>query len=182
MAIDYNNPLFEVLRDKDRCIKCRVCERQCANEVHYYDQDMDLMRVREMNCVDCQRCVTLCPTDALKIIPNRNSFRYNANWSQQTMTEVYKQAESGGVLLSSMGNPAPYPVYWDKILLNASQVTNPPIDPLREPMETKTFLGKKSTHVTYDENGELVTKTPPHLTLSTPIMFSAMSYGSISKN
>ena len=182
MAIDYNNPLFEVLRDKDRCIKCRVCERQCANEVHYYDKDMDLMRVREMNCVDCQRCVTLCPTDALKIIHNRNSFRYNANWSQQTMTEVYKQAESGGVLLSSMGNPAPYPVYWDKILLNASQVTNPPIDPLREPMETKTFLGKKSTHVTYDENGELVTKTPPHLTLSTPIMFSAMSYGSISKN
>jgi len=31
-------------------------------------------------------------------------------------------------------------VYFDKILLNASQVTNPSIDPLREPMETKVFL------------------------------------------
>lgn len=56
--------------------------------------------------------------------------------------EIYKQAESGGVLLSSMGTPKPLPVYWDHLLLNASQVTNPPIDPLREPMETKVFLGK----------------------------------------
>lgn len=39
--------------------------------------------------------------------------------------EVYRQASSGGVLLSSMGNPKPLPVYWDKILINASQVTNP---------------------------------------------------------
>ena len=59
------------------------------------------------------------------------------------MKEVYLQAQSGGVLLSSMGNPAPLPVYWDKILINASQVTNPPIDPLREPMETRVFLGAK---------------------------------------
>lgn len=182
MPIQYINPLFEVIRNPDRCVKCRVCERQCANEVHFYDPDLDKMRVNEMNCVDCQRCVSLCPTRALKIVPNENSFRKNANWSQQTMTEVYRQADSGGVLLSSMGNPAEYPVYWDKILLNASQVTNPPIDPLREPMETKVFLGKKSTHICRDENGKLLTDPPPSLTLSTPILFSAMSYGSISRN
>ena len=33
------NPLFEVVRNPDRCIKCRVCERQCANEVHRYDEE-----------------------------------------------------------------------------------------------------------------------------------------------
>lgn len=176
------NPLFEVIRDPNRCVKCRVCERQCANEVHFYDPDLDKMCVNEMNCVDCQRCVALCPTRALKIKPNENQFKPNANWSMETMTEVYKQAESGGVLLSSMGNPKPFPVYWDKILLNASQVTNPPIDPLREPMETKVFLGKKHSHITFDENGEVNTKSTPTLKLETPIMFSAMSYGSISKN
>ena len=98
------------------------------------------------------------------------------------MTEVYKQAETGGVLLSAMGNPKEYPVYWDKILLNASQVTNPPIDPLREPMETKVFLGKKPKDVTFNEDGSINTETTPTLELSTPIMFSAMSYGSISRN
>lgn len=182
MAINYMNPLFEVIRDPDRCIKCRVCERQCANEVHKYDPDLDKMISDEMTCVDCQRCVCLCPTHALKIRPNENQFRENANWSHQTMDEVYKQAGSGGVLLSAMGNPKDYPVYWDKILLNASQVTNPPIDPLREPMETKTFLGKKSQKIAYDENGKAHYEKTPYLELDVPIMFSAMSFGSISKN
>lgn len=133
-------------------------------------------------CVDCQRCVCICPTGALKIVDNPNKFRNNSNWSQQIMTEVYKQAETGGVLLSAMGNPKEYPVYWDKILLNASQVTNPPIDPLREPMETKVFLGKKPKNVAFNEDGSVKTETTPTLELSTPIMFSAMSYGSISRN
>ena len=133
-------------------------------------------------CVDCQRCVCICPTGALKIVYNPNKFRKNSNWSQQIMTEVYKQAETGGVLLSAMGNPKEYPVYWDKILLNASQVTNPPIDPLREPMETKVFLGKKPKNVSFNEDGSVKTETTPTLELSTPIMFSAMSYGSISRN
>ena len=133
-------------------------------------------------CVDCQRCVCICPTGALKIVDNPNKFRNNSNWSQQIMTEVYKQAETGGVLLSAMGNPKEYPVYWDKILLNASQVTNPPIDPLREPMKTKVFLGKKPKNVSFNEDGSVKTETTPTLELSTPIMFSAMSYGSISRN
>ena len=176
------NPLFEVVRNPDRCIKCRVCERQCANEVHHYDPDLDRMVSDETNCVDCQRCVTLCPTRALKIRKNENEFRENGNWSQPVMDEVYKQAGSGGVLLSAMGNPREYPVYWDKILLNASQVTNPPIDPLREPMETKTFLGKKEQEIHYDENGRAEFKHNPYLELDVPVMFSAMSFGSISKN
>ena len=182
MAINYMNPLFEVVRNPDRCIKCRVCERQCANEVHRYDPDLDRMVSDETNCVDCQRCVTLCPTRALKIKKNENQFRENGNWSQQIMDEVYKQAGSGGVLLSAMGNPREYPVYWDKILLNASQVTTPPIDPLREPMETKTFLGKKEQEIRYDENGKAEFKHNPYLELDVPVMFSAMSFGSISKN
>ena len=96
--------------------------------------------------------------------------------------EVYRQASSGGVLLSSMGNPKPLPVYWDKILINASQVTNPSIDPLREPMETKTFLGQKPSKIERDEDGKIKTNITPQLELSVPIMFSAMSYGSISYN
>lgn len=182
MALNYFQPLFDVIRDKDRCIKCQACARQCSNEVHRYDADLDMMISDSQQCVDCQRCVCICPTGALKIVDNPNKFRNNSNWSQQIMTEVYKQAETGGVLLSAMGNPKEYPVYWDKILLNASQVTNPPIDPLREPMETKVFLGKKPKNVSFNENGSVKTETTPTLELSTPIMFSAMSYGSISRN
>lgn len=182
MGVEFIYPEFEVLRSENRCIACRVCERQCANEVHYYDAERGIMMSDERKCVNCQRCVALCPTRALKIVKSDCVLRENANWQNDTIQEIYKQANSGGVLLSSMGNPKPFPVYWDKLLINASQVTNPSIDPLREPMETRVFLGKKAQRIERDENGRLKCDLPPQLSLSMPVMFSAMSYGSISYN
>ncbi len=182
MPIDYLYSEYEVVRNPDRCIACRVCERQCANEVHRYDGDLNKMLSDSSKCVNCHRCVTLCPTRALKIVKSDHTFKENANWSGTAIQEIYRQAGSGGVLLSSMGNPKDYPIYWDKILINASQVTNPSIDPLREPMETRVFLGAKPSGIQRDQDGRIITKLPPRLTLSTPIMFSAMSYGSISYN
>ena len=182
MGIDYVFPEFEVIRNPQRCIECRVCERQCSNEVHKFDPDLGVMISDESKCVDCLRCVSLCPTHALKIVKNDCCFRENANWQPETIKNIYKQAGSGGVLLSSMGNPNKLPVYWDKILINASQVTNPPIDPLREPMETRVSLGKKPTAVFRKPDGSIDTSLSPQIHLSMPVMFSAMSYGSISYN
>ena len=44
MAIDFLYPQYEVVRNNDRCINCRACERQCANEVHFWDADNNRMR------------------------------------------------------------------------------------------------------------------------------------------
>jgi glutamate synthase domain-containing protein 2 len=140
------------------------------------------MTCDDSKCVNCHRCVSLCPTRALKIVKSRNTYKENSNWSSKTINEIYKQVDGGGVLLSSMGNPENYPIYFDKIVLNASQVTNPPIDPLREPMETRIFLGAKPQNIERDKNGVIKRNLPPHLKLSMPVMFSAMSYGSISYN
>jgi glutamate synthase domain-containing protein 2 len=182
MAINFLYPEYEVKRDYDRCINCRACERQCANEVHEYIADSNKMVCDDSRCVNCHRCVSLCPTRALKIVKSGNTYKENKNWSGKTINELYLQAGSGGVLLSSMGNPEDYPVYFDKILLNASQVTNPSIDPLREPMETKVSLGAKPERIERDNKGRIKNNLPPQLSLSMPVMFSAMSYGSISYN
>ena len=74
---------------------------------------------------------------------NEETFKNNASWSSAHIRNLYAQADTGGILLAAMGNPADYPIYWDHLLLDASQVTNPSIDPLREPMELRTYLGKK---------------------------------------
>ena len=182
MYADFIYPEYEVVRNYQRCIACRACERQCANEVHRYDADEQMMTADDAKCVNCHRCVSLCPTRALKIVRTDHTFKENANWTKDNIQNVYRQAATGGVLLSSMGNPEPLPGYWDRILINASQVTNPPIDPLREPMETRVFLGKKDMEIRRDENGAIVPKKTPHIELAVPIMFSAMSYGSISYN
>jgi len=180
--MEFLYPEYEIIREQHRCIACRACERQCANEAHFYDRDLELMVAQDDKCVNCHRCVSICPTRALKIVKTDHTFRENANWKNRTISEIYLQAGTGGVLLSSMGNPKDYPVYFDKLLINASQVTNPSIDPLREPMETRTYLGKRPGGVERDENGALINNLPPHLELTVPVMFSAMSYGSISYN
>ena len=182
MQTDYIYPRYEVERRESRCTNCGLCVRECSYGVHYRASDGKTLLSDDAKCVNCQRCVATCPTHAIKIVKSNCDFRENYNWSGDAIKEIMKQAGSGGVLLSSMGNPQPFPVYWDKLLLNASQVTNPPIDPLREPMETRVFLGKKPSEISRDEHGRLICDLPPRLTLELPILFSAMSYGSISYN
>ncbi|HOJ92518.1 MAG TPA: glutamate synthase-related protein [Dictyoglomaceae bacterium] len=173
---------FLVIRDEIKCIRCNVCVRQCANSVHEYDDEEDRIISDNSKCVGCHRCVALCPTKAITITRNPLDFRENYQWNARAIKDIYKQAETGGVLLTGMGNDKPYPIYWDKLLINASQVTNPSIDPLREPMEIKTFIGRKPEKLEFDENGRLLIDPPPQLELEVPIIFSAMSFGSISIN
>lgn len=175
---------YEIKRDTDRCTGCGACIAQCYNGVHSFVETPKgkILVSDESKCVNCHRCVSFCPTRALKIVRSDLCFRQNDNWSDSIVKEIYKQSESGGVLLSSMGCPEKYPVYFDKILINASQVTNPSIDPLREPMETKVSLGKRNHEIVRDKNGHIVCNPSPRIDLELPIMFSAMSYGSISYN
>ncbi len=185
MALSLATPSFIVERDETRCIACQVCVRQCANDVHYVVTGDGEVASDPARCVGCHRCVTLCPTRALNVRTTPLEFRPHANWTASALTAIYKQAETGGMLLTGMGCDQPYRIYWDHMVLNASQVTNPSIDPMREPMELKTFLGAKPERLTFEvsEGGpQLKTQLSPQLELDVPILFSAMSYGSISFN
>ncbi len=185
MAYALYSSEFRMERDQDRCIACQVCVRQCAHDGHIYDPEDDSVSSDESRCVGCHRCGTLCPTGAITIRENPVHFKANAHWTARALRDIYKQAETGGVLLTGMGCDRSYPIYFDRILLNASQVTNPSIDPLREPMELRTFLGSKPDRIELDPSVKgigLSTNLAPQLVLETPILFSAMSYGSISYN
>jgi glutamate synthase domain-containing protein 2 len=117
----------------------------------------------------------------LTIRRNPLDYRENYNWRPEVIEDIIKQSETGGVLLTGMGNDKSYRIYWDHLVLNASQVTNPSIDPLREPMELTTYLGQKPDRVEFGSLG-LKTDLAPQVRLELPVMFSAMSYGAVSLN
>lgn len=178
-------PEFTIERDKDKCICCQACVRMCSNNAHSYDFETETTSSDDAKCVGCHFCETICPTGALKIKRNLSEFKLNANWNAEVIRNISKQAETGGMLLSGMGCDKPHTIYWDHILLNASQVTNPSIDPLREPMELRTYIGRKPEKIGVSYKGKKATTKDalgPQLELKTPILFSAMSYGSISLN
>ncbi|MGV8174960.1 MAG: glutamate synthase-related protein, partial [Methanothrix sp.] len=178
-------PEFQIIRDEKKCGQCRGCERQCAFGTHVYDPVQDRLVSDDYKCVGCQRCAVFCPKDAIVVRPSPSYYRPNASWSREKIEDLKKQAETGGVILTGSGNDKPFRIYWDHIVLNASQVTNPSIDPLREPMELRTFLGAKPDMMDISTEGgnvKINTKISPNLMVETPILFSAMSYGAISYN
>ncbi|MFC1962525.1 glutamate synthase-related protein, partial [Chloroflexota bacterium] len=159
------------------------CVNQCSFDVHYYDAAEGEMGSREENCCGCHRCVLFCPTRALNIRRTLLDYRENANWRPEVIEDIIKQAETGGILLTGMGTDKPHRIYWDHLVFNASQVTNPSIDPLREPMELRTYLGSKPDSLDV-EPGSLALKTElaPQVAIEVPVLFSALSYGAVSLN
>ncbi len=185
MQQTFVQPEFRVKIDYDKCHKCGRCVQQCGWGVYDFNERPI---PHDEKCRACHRCVTYCPAHCITIEKNTLAFRDNDNWSTDARKAVWKQAETGGVLLTSMGNPRPYERIFDKLVLDACQVTNPSIDPLREPMELRTYLGRKSDSVAVEPDGKggfkLAGSTglERNVKLDTPIIFAPMSYGSVSLN
>jgi glutamate synthase domain-containing protein 2 len=158
----YLFPHFEVLRDEGKCIRCRICEQQCPHGVHHYETASKQLTAQENLCVNCQRCAAFCPTDAIKIIPARSRFRESRNWSDEALRAIRLQAQTGSMLLGSGGSESMVKDYFSHLSLDAAQLIRSPIDPVREPPSIRTQCGG--------------------LLLATPILFAAMSFGSLSLN
>ncbi len=177
-------PEFLANIDTVKCIRCKRCINNCGWGVYSWGGDKVL--IDTFKCVKCLRCYHYCPEEAITIEDNTVRYRSNANWGFYQIRNIKKQAETGGIPLTGMGSDMPYPVLFDHLLIDACQVTNPSIDPLREPMELRTYLGKKPAMLEFEKGADakpkLKTKMPPQIKLEMPFIFAPMSYGSISLN
>jgi glutamate synthase domain-containing protein 2 len=176
-------PEFLVRIDEDRCDKCKRCLEYCGFGTFSFNEKIV---PDHFKCVACHRCVTYCPHSAITVVSNPLSFKEHPNWTPRHIQNIFKQSETGGMLLTGMGNDLPYPVIFDRIVLDACQVTNPSIDPLREPMELRTYLGRKPDTLTIRREADgaetLETDIENNIRIDIPIVFAPMSYGSISLN
>jgi len=176
---------YRIEIDDRQCMVCGRCVENCPYGVFREEDDRILINSRP--CVACHRCIAMCPRDAITLTEQPVDYRSHPVWSRDVREGIYAQARTGRILLSGMGNAGDYtPIIFDRLLLDACQVTNPSIDPLREPMEVRTYIGKKPARLDLDRRAdgeiELATRMSPNLQLETPIMIGHMSYGAISLN
>ena len=180
---NYLPPDF-LIQVKPHCEGCGRCVQECSFEALRMEDEKVV--ADHARCVACQRCVAFCPNGAITVVPNPCTTRPNANWTPEVRHNILRQAQSGAMLLAGTGNDQPYPIIWDHLLLDACQVTNPSIDPLREPMEVTTYLGRKPDRLKFSINSDglpiLETSLLPQLKLETPIIFGAMSLGAVNLN
>lgn len=178
-------PEFTVNINEKKCVRCRRCTKECGFDALVYSKEFDAIIADDSKCVACHRCVTFCPKKAIHIEDNSLAYKPNNNFTATIRKNILKQAETGGILLAAMGCDSDYPILWDHILIDACQVTNPSIDPLREPMELRTYIGRKPDRLEFDMmDGKIRLKTAldPNIRLDIPIIFGAMSYGAVSYN
>ena len=146
MAIRFEEPKYKIVRDFDKCINCRICERQCVNKAHEFIEstgrrlaDRAKMTCKNAVCVNCKRCVSLCLTGALSI--------QKAEFEMQREYSFYES------LRLKLPNP---------------EFKNPSLPT----PEIKVFLGAKPSVVKYDKFGKPVNNLPEQTELSMPVMFS----------
>ncbi len=178
-------PEFIVDIDERKCVRCKRCTTECGFDALTYSKEYNSIIADDSKCVACHRCVTFCPKGAIRVRDNSLAYRANANFGASHRKNILKQAETGGILLGAMGCDKDFPVLWDHILIDACQVTNPSIDPLREPMELRTYIGRKPDRLEFDfDDGimKLKTQIAPNLKLDFPLVFGGMSYGAVSHN
>ena len=168
--------------DEDRCIGCG----KCVNECSFGALELKDKMVRYLGgCVACGRCMSFCPSNAITVTGIPSIFPYHPWFTERDRRAIAAQARSGGVLLSSCGTDLPYRSIFDDLLLDAAQVTNPSIDPLREPIETKTYLGRRSGKLCIEKRAgkyELVSGDGAIVALDMPLMIGHISLGSVSYN
>lgn len=185
MSVLHNTPpKFLVQIDRNVCKKCKRCISHCSYGALSFNGEYIVPD--HAACVACQRCATMCPASAITITRNPMIYPPHGTYTERIRRIIQAQSGTGGVLLSSTGNDLDYRVIFDDLLLDACQVTNPSIDPLREPVETKVFLGKKPAKLTFavdpgsPRKVTLKSRFPPNFEMAMPIMVGHMSLGSIS--
>jgi glutamate synthase domain-containing protein 2 len=211
---NYLPPEYLVRIDEGRCRRCGECVRGCGFGTLAFahgawrdamgvfkhgqgDLQQVLARIRENvtdrvvadhhKCVQCHYCVSHCPEGAVSVQPNPLAYRGNHHWRPEYLKNIWRQANTGGMVLTGAGNDKAYFSYFDHMVLDACQVTNPSIDPLREPMELRTYLGARPDGLELEPGpgpggAVLKTRLAPAVRLDIPLVFPAMSYGAISLN
>jgi len=58
-----------VVWDMEKCIWCRLCEKNCPTKAITTDKQGKTQTVNRVRCIQCRNCVDICPTNTISMEP-----------------------------------------------------------------------------------------------------------------
>ena len=167
---------FKIVRGEN-CINCGKCTQVCIYEAHKRQKD-DPRRMADPNtvlCRNCFRCIQECPRGALEKSLEKDFLNIGGSyWRPSMFITLWKQAEDGKVPVTGAGYRGPFTgTGFDSMWTDMSEIVRPTRDGIhgREYISTSVELGRKLNHLTFDENGRLLSKIFNTIDVPIPIIF-----------
>ncbi|MCE5297142.1 MAG: 4Fe-4S dicluster domain-containing protein [Euryarchaeota archaeon] len=64
-----SNNRGRVVWDMERCIWCRLCEKNCPTKAIVTDKAAKTQTITRVRCIQCRTCVDVCPTNTIAMEP-----------------------------------------------------------------------------------------------------------------
>ncbi len=161
----------------ENCINCGRCTKVCIYEAHKRGKG-DPRKMADPNtavCRNCFRCIQECPRGALEKSLDKDFLNIGGTyWKAGMFITLWKQAEDGKVPVSGAGYRGPFTGQgFDSMWTDMSEIVRPTRDGIhgREYISTSVELGRKLNHLTFDENGKLLSKIHATVDIPIPIIF-----------
>ncbi|MCX5812394.1 MAG: glutamate synthase-related protein [Proteobacteria bacterium] len=161
----------------ENCINCGRCTKVCIYEAHKRGKG-DPRKMADPNtvvCRNCFRCIQECPRGALEKSLDKDFLNIGGSyWKPDIFITLWKQAEDGKVPVTGAGYRGPFTGQgFDSMWTDMSEIVRPTRDGIhgREYISTSVELGRKLNHLTFDENGKLLSKIHDTVDIPIPIIF-----------
>jgi len=161
----------------ENCINCGRCTKVCLYEAHKRGKG-DPRKMADPNtvvCRNCFRCIQECPRGALEKSLDRDFLNIGGSyWKPDMFITLWKQAEDGKVPVTGAGYRGPFTgLGFDSMWTDMSEIVRPTRDGIhgREYISTSVELGRKLNHLSFGENGQLLSKIHDTVDVPVPIIF-----------
>lgn len=168
---------FKIERGEN-CINCGRCTKVCIYEAHKRGKGGDPRKMADPNtvvCRNCFRCIQECPRGALEKSLDKDFLNIGGSyWKADMLLTLWKQAEDGKVPVTGAGYRGPFTgPGFDSMWTDMSEIVRPTRDGIhgREYISTSVELGRKLNHLSFDENGKLLSKIHDTIDIPIPILF-----------
>ncbi|MBW1711748.1 MAG: hypothetical protein JRJ59_01185 [Deltaproteobacteria bacterium] len=161
------------------CIGCLACVKKLCPHQAYDQRSLDPVSLQDLLdevCADCFRCVQSCPQ---RLIHKTLNPEYTAlgddYWTPEIISATWAQAATGKIPVSGAGYGGPFAGSgFDAMWTDMSEIVRPTRDGIhgREYISTSIQLGRRNLSLDFDDQGRLLSPSPPFVELPLPILLS----------